>query len=1030
MTGAIGSFAGIGSGFSYTDLVNQMIQVESAPATVMQGRIDKANAQISAFKSYSGLLSTLESAAKSLRDGSAFDGVMATVANANGASGRPVLSAIASAGAAPGSYAVQVLQTAQAEKLSGATFASGTAALNLAGDFVLNGKTISVAATDTLAAIRDKINTANTGATPTGVSASIVTDATNAQRLVLTSTKTGATGIDLRDGAQGVAQQLGWIDSTESIKHATSAGAQSDNFASASASIASQLGLATAAGPQTVTIAGQTVSIDLGSDSLSSIATKLSALSGIQATVQSTTVGGATKYYLDVRNTTSFVDGGNTLAQLGILTAGRSATAQVLQGGALTAGDATTPATGATLLTNLWNGGSASGAKVGDTLTISGQKGDGTAVNVTFTVGATSTLNDLVTALNDPTTGFGGGTRPATASIDAGGHIVLTDGTAGQSSLSMQIVAHNEGGGRLDLGAFTATSTGRARQLVAGADARFTVDGVAFTRSNNTVSDVISNATLTLAAADPTVTANVTIDRSAQTAQTAVQSYVDAYNAVVDFIQKQQTPGADPTKNPTLYNEAVLRLGRSALSSTMLTTVTGAAPDLSTAGMAGISLTKDGHLSLDQTKFQNAFNTRFDDVETLFMERGTSTNASMFYSASTSATQPGSYAVNITQAATQATILGAGFSGTYADDGTADTMTVTDVQHNTSAQIQLTNGMTTQQIVDAMNSAFTTPQVRLLRTASVLTDATGAAPATASTLVTDLHLPSGVSAGVVAGDSINYTGTRPDGTPYTGSFVIGPSATVAQLVAQIQASLGTGATVSFANGQMTVQGAAGGSSPLSLTLTPDNKGGGSLDFGGTTTVDAGHGAMGMTASIVGGQIQVASSSYGSASSISVAFQAGGADGTAQLGMTAGTVTGTDVQGTIGTYAATGSGQSLVGAAGTPVDGLSIAYNGSATGAAGVISLTQGVGASIDRLLTNWTQLGGTVDSKQQQLNDQVSTQQKQLDNFNARMEVRRQALLKEYLAMDTAVQKLNAQGNAFLSALGSGSSSSSTPVFG
>ena len=46
------------------------------------------------------------------------------------------------------------------------------------------------------------------------------------------------------------------------------------------------------------------------------------------------------------------------------------------------------------------------------------------------------------------------------------------------------------------------------------------------------------------------------------------------------------------------------------------------------------------------------------------------------------------------------------------------------------------------------------------------------------------------------------------------------------------------------------------------------------------------------------------------------------------------------------------------------------------------------------------------------------------------MEVRRQALLKEYLAMDTAVQKLNAQGNAFLSALGSGGGSSAAPVFG
>jgi len=38
--------------------------------------------------------------------------------------------------------------------------------------------------------------------------------------------------------------------------------------------------------------------------------------------------------------------------------------------------------------------------------------------------------------------------------------------------------------------------------------------------------------------------------------------------------------------------------------------------------------------------------------------------------------------------------------------------------------------------------------------------------------------------------------------------------------------------------------------------------------------------------------------------------------------------------------------------------------------------------------------------------------------------------LKQYLAMDTAVQKLNAQGNAFLSALSSGSGSSSSSVFG
>jgi flagellar hook-associated protein 2 len=545
------------------------------------------------------------------------------------------------------------------------------------------------------------------------------------------------------------------------------------------------------------------------------------------------------------------------------------------------------------------------------------------------------------------------------------------------------------------------------------------------------VSDVIADTTLTLTAADPTVTANVTVDRDQKSAQSAVQSYVDAYNAVVDFIQKQQTPGSDPTKNPTLYNDSILRSARSALAQSTLATVTGAAPDLSTVGMAGVSLTKDGHLTLDSSKFQTAFTTRFDDVQTLFMERGSSTNPQAFYTSSTAATQSGTYALNITQAATQATLLGAGFSGTYADDATPDVMTVTDVQHNTSVQVQLTNGMTTQQIADALNTAFATPQQRVVQTSNVMLDATGSTPATASTLITDLHQPGGGGGGAVAGDSLTWTGVRPDGTPYSGSFAVGPAATVADVVNAVQASLGTSATVSFANGQFTATSNSAGNSQLTFSIASDNKGGGQLNFGTQTIVAAGHGVAGITASVVNNQLQLSSAGYGSAASIRVAFQGGGTDSTAQLGLSTTPATGTDVQGTIGGFAATGSGQSLLGATGTAVDGLSVLYTGTATGAAGTVSLTQGLGATVDRLLTGWTQLGGTVDMKEQQLNDKVTTQQSRLDAFNARMDVRRQALLKEYLAMDTAVQKLNAQGSAFLSALGSGSSSTSgSSVFG
>lgn len=71
-----------------------------------------------------------------------------------------------------------------------------------------------------------------------------------------------------------------------------------------------------------------------------------------------------------------------------------------------------------------------------------------------------------------------------------------------------------------------ATTTGRSRELVSGADAKFSVDRVGFTRSSNSVTDLIANTTLSLTAADPNVTATVSVNHSATAAQAAVQAYV------------------------------------------------------------------------------------------------------------------------------------------------------------------------------------------------------------------------------------------------------------------------------------------------------------------------------------------------------------------------------------------------------------------------------------------------------------------------------------------------------------------------
>jgi flagellar hook-associated protein 2 len=246
-------------------------------------------------------------------------------------------------------------------------------------------------------------------------------------------------------------------------------------------------------------------------------------------------------------------------------------------------------------------------------------------------------------------------------------------------------------------------------------------------------------------------------------------------------------------------------------------------------------------------------------------------------------------------------------------------------------------------------------------------------------------------------------------------FTVGASSTVADFVTQLQASIGAGATVSIVNGQISVKSATSGTSPLALSVTANNQGGGTLNFGTMNVAAVGHGTLSLTATAVGNQLQIQDNSFGAAPGFSVAFSGTGNPAT-QLGIAAGSYFGKDVQGTIGGYTATGLGRQLVGATGTPVEGMSLAYLGTTAGAVGSLTLTQGLGAVVDRLLQSWVQTGGTVDAQTAQINDTIATQQRRLADFTARIALQRAALLKEYSTMDSIVSRIRAQGNSFLAA--------------
>ena len=611
---------GLASGVQWQTLVDQLSAADKArTVTPLQDQITSATRRRTAWNELSGLVQKLQDASNALKLGSAFKNYAAT-ASASSQTNRALLTTSATAAAVPGAYRVEVVDLARAEKLSGSVMSSATTALGFAGSFSVAGQGVTVAATDTLEGVRDKINALNTGATATKVTASILSTAPGEKRLVLSADAAGSGGTALTDGTEGVLRDLGFADS------------RSRAMSSASLAIAAALGV-TMPPPSSITVAGRTISVDLSVDSISSIIAKIRAVGG-QAEIQSESVGGVPSHRLSVGGAVTATGDPNsaaTIAALGFAAGGQSTVQQVVASGQAFQDASNAAASGATLLTDLRAGGASLGVNVGDTLSFTGMRGDGSAVSVSFVVGGADTLDTLLSKLNDNTTGFGSGTRPAKATIDPDGKLRLNDQTGGDSRLRLAMMVAPGAGGTPTalLGSFGTETVGRARAMVVGSDAQLKVDGVLFTRSTNSVSDAIDGVTLNLLQSEPGSEVDVTVTRDQDAAVKAVKSFVEAYNNIVSFSAGQQLSG-----QPLASNGALRRMLGSFTQA--LRTEVLAAGDYSKGTLVGMTLTRSGSLELNETTLKTALGANLSGIQSLFGSAGI---GDAMYTAAQSATR-------------------------------------------------------------------------------------------------------------------------------------------------------------------------------------------------------------------------------------------------------------------------------------------------------------------------------------------------------------------------------------------------------
>jgi len=305
------TFSGIGTGLDTEAIVQQLLKVQQRPLTALQNRKTEIQQQQTAIAQLNALAVGLQSSASALSATTGFTGVSASSSNTD------AVLVTAAPGALAGAHTIEVLALAKRQRIAGVTFTSQTDPIGLgaAAQIVVNGKAISLDASESLQTLASKINSAKAG-----VSASIVSETAGTYRLVLSSTDTGLENVmrlsDVGSGAV-LATTLGLISG--STKSETS-----ELFSNSATSIATLLGQSPPT-QGTFTINGQQVSVDFNTDSLATIATKINAASGIGVTASVETVKdpatGADRSRLKIEGIGSATvsDPDNLLTNLGIV---------------------------------------------------------------------------------------------------------------------------------------------------------------------------------------------------------------------------------------------------------------------------------------------------------------------------------------------------------------------------------------------------------------------------------------------------------------------------------------------------------------------------------------------------------------------------------------------------------------------------------------------------------------------------------------------------------------------------------------
>lgn len=299
----------------------------------------------------------------------------------------------------------------------------------------------------------------------------------------------------------------------------------------------------------------------------------------------------------------------------------------------------------------------------------------------TVTLGEGATLADAARALNGLD-----GLQARVVRVAEGEHRLVVSSRATGADAAFTVASSVPG------------MSGGTEVLQAGRDAVLSMDGLTVTRASNTVTDLLDGVTLQLSDVGTTT---IRVEQDLEGATKKVKALVDAMNGVLTELSRQGATSAEAAARGPLAGDPLVRALATELRGSLSQIVSESGP-FRTLGDLGISLTRQGAITLDESKLRTALTEDPEAAGKLLGRAGSTSDARV--ALSTSGRAPaGDYALEISAAPRIAIATGASFTPPGEIQPKTFTVTAAD---GTSVSVVIDESVEVGQAVQKINAAL------------------------------------------------------------------------------------------------------------------------------------------------------------------------------------------------------------------------------------------------------------------------------------------------------------------------------------